>query len=157
MATHDYAQSKRVGCPHFGQEYSPLESPQLDNPYPFYARARREEPIFFSEVLQAWIVTRYDDVKSILSHPESFSSKDTLRPVVAFTPEVLQVLATGYGFVPTITNTDGNEHVRFRVPLNQAFLPARLKSMEGEIHAVANRLIDGFSSGGKADLVAQFA
>jgi len=43
------------------------------------------------------------------------------------------------------------------VPLNQAFLPARLKSMEGEIHAVANRLIDGFSSGGKADLVAQFA
>jgi cytochrome P450 len=157
MATHDYAQSKRVSYSHLGQEYQPLESPQLDNPYPFYARARREEPIFFSEGLQAWVVTRYDDVKAILSQPEIFSSKETLRPVVAFTPEVLQVLTTGYGFVPTITNTDGNEHLRFRVPLNQAFLPARLKSMEGQISAVANRLIDGFSRDNKADLVAQFA
>ena len=131
--THDDEQLKRAGCPHLGQQYHPLEGSQLEHPYPFYAQARREEPVFFSERLQAWIVTRYDDARSILVQPDLFSSKDTLRPVVAFTPEVFQVLATGYGFVPTITNTDGKAHLRFRAPLNQAFLPARLKSMESII------------------------
>ena len=157
MVTHDDEQLKRAGCPHLGRQYHPLEGSQLEHPYPFYAQARCEEPIFFSERLQAWIVTRYDDVRSIISQPDLFSSKDTLRPVVAFTPEVFQVLAAGYGFVPSITNTDGKEHMRFRVPLNQAFLPARLKSMEGIIRAVANRLVDAFFNESIADIIAQFA
>jgi hypothetical protein len=33
-----------------GQEYAPLSSASTANPYPFYARARQEEPIFFSEI-----------------------------------------------------------------------------------------------------------
>jgi cytochrome P450 len=141
---------------HLGQEFAPLQAPQLENPYPFYARARREEPVFFSEALQAWIVTRYDDVRAVVGQPDIFSNKDTLRPVVQFTPETFQELSKGFGFLPVITNTDGEEHMRFRTPLNQAFLPARMRAMESDIRTVANRLIDGFYKDGKAEIISQF-
>lgn len=141
---------------HLGQEFAPLKAPQLDNPYPFYARARREEPVFFSEELNAWVVTRYDDVRTVVAKPDIFSSKDVLRPVVQFTPETFQELSKGFGFLPSITNTDGEEHMRFRTPLNQAFLPARMRAMEGEVREVANRLIDAFYQDGKAEIISQF-
>jgi cytochrome P450 len=157
MMEHSNERQQEATCPHPGQQYNPLEGAQLEYPYPFYARARDEEPIFFSERLQAWVVTRYEDVRSILAQPDIFSSKDVLRPVVPFTPEVFQVLATGYGFVPTVTNTDGSEHQRFRVPLNQAFLPTHLKAMEGTIRTVANRLVDGFFNVGQMEIITQFA
>jgi len=45
-----------------GASYHPLHGEQLENPYPFYTRARREEPIFFSPDLNTWVVTGYDDI-----------------------------------------------------------------------------------------------
>lgn len=43
--------------------------------YPFYARIREEEPVFWSERLQRWILTRYDDVLDGYRDPARFSSK----------------------------------------------------------------------------------
>lgn len=37
-----------------------------------FARLRAELPIFFSERLQSWVVSRYDDVKRVLAHPTAF-------------------------------------------------------------------------------------
>lgn len=140
-----------------GREFSPLQGEQLEDPYPFYARARAEQPVFFSPSLQAWVVTRYDDVRAILQRPETFSSRDTIRPVVQFSPQTLEVLATGFGFMPVITNTDGAAHRRFRVPLQHAFRPARVRSIEGPIRAAATRLLKGLAARCDMDLVAEFA
>ena len=35
--------------------------------------------IFFSDMLKMWIVTRYDDVRSVLKEPRLFSSKDSIK------------------------------------------------------------------------------
>ncbi len=140
---------------HFGREFSPLRGPQLENPYPFYARARHEEPVFFSEELNAWIGTRFDDVRAVVTQTDIFSSKDTLRPVVQFTSETFQELSKGFGFVPVHINTDGEEHMRFRVPVNRALLPVRMRAMEGEVREVADGLIDKFYKDGRAEIVSQ--
>ena len=39
------------------------------NPYPHYHRLRELAPVFRSETLQAWLLTRYDDCKSALRDP----------------------------------------------------------------------------------------
>jgi cytochrome P450 len=140
-----------------GDVFRPLDGEQLEDPYPFYARARDEQPVFFSRSLDAWVVTRYDDVRAILQQPETFSSRDTLRPVVEFTPQTVEVLGTGYGFRPVITNTDGAAHRRFRVPLQHAFRPGRMRTIEGAIRAAAGRLLDDLAPRGEMDLVADFA
>ena len=53
----------------------------LDDPRPFYARARAEEPIFWAEEWQMWVATRYDDVKAIARDAARFSSLNSISPV----------------------------------------------------------------------------
>src|SRR4029453_16160069 len=45
--------------------FNPLIPPQRENPYPVYAQAREEAPVFFSPLHDAWVVTRYEDVVAI--------------------------------------------------------------------------------------------
>jgi cytochrome P450 len=150
-------QSGAHPCPHLANEYHPLTSPQLDNPYSFYMHSRSEKPIFFDEEINAWVITRYNDIKSILLQPEIFSSKDTMRPIVKFAPEVLQVLKQGYRKVPETVNSDGINHLRFRTPLNKVFSPPRMKAMAPTIRKVVNKLIDEFINDGEAEIMTQFA
>ena len=139
-----------------GALYHPLRGEQLENPYPFYARARSEEPIFYSDELQAWIVTRYDDIFSILNQPDVFSSKDALRPVVRFTPAVFAELSQGYPFVPNVVDSDGAAHTRFRNAVARAFVPKRIKELEPFIQEVTTSLVDSFASDHRAELISQF-
>lgn len=72
-----------------GASFDPLHV-QVEMPYDFYAQVRQEEPIPFSPALDAYLVSRYDDVRAILSQPEIFSSKDVSIFVWKFTLKQLQ-------------------------------------------------------------------
>ena len=139
-----------------GASYHPLHGEQLENPYPFYTRARSEEPIFYSDELQAWVVTRYDDVFTILNQPEVFSSRDALRPVVRFTPAVFAELSKGFPFVPNVVDSDGAVHTRFRNAVARAFVPKRIRELEPFVQEVVTSLVDSFAKDHQADLISQF-
>src|SRR6266568_9388602 len=47
-----------------------------DNPYPFLARARRDQPVFYAPSLNRWCITRYDDIVAILRDQQNFSARD---------------------------------------------------------------------------------
>lgn len=144
-------------CPHLGAEFQPFTDPQLNNPYPFYQRARAEEPLFFSPLLNGYVLTRYDDILTVLKDPTRFSSADTLTPIVEFTPQVFEVLRQGFPLVSDLVNSDGEEHKRLRAPFMKVFTPERLEAMENSISAIANRLIDDFINNGNAEIISQFA
>src|SRR6266480_2964078 len=79
-----------------GERYDPFGA-HLDDPYPFYAKARHERPVFYSPAFQAWVVTRYADVRHVLMHPKVFSSANAIRPLAAsLTPECMAELRRGY-------------------------------------------------------------
>jgi len=132
-------------------------NPLAEDPYPFYALARGHAPIAYSPELNAWLVTRHEDIQSVLLQPEMFSSRDTLTSPVTFYPRTLQELIQGFLPVPIVLNTDGADHTRFRVPLTKAFAPARMRAMEPFIREIAHRLIDGFAEQRRAEIVSQFA
>ena len=140
-----------------GAFYHPLHGEQLENPYPFYERARKEEPIFFSPELDTWVVTRYDDILAILNQPDVFSSKDALRPVVRFSPAVFAELSKGYPVVPNVVDSDGKDHTRFRNAVGKAFVPKRIKQLEPFIKEVVTSLVDRFIHDHKAEFISQFA
>lgn len=131
--------------------------PLAENPYPFYRQARQEEPIVYCPPLDAWLVTGYRDIQSILLQPEVFSSRDTLTSPVTFYPATLAELIQGYLPVPIVLNSDGLEHTHFRVPLTKAFAPARIRAMEPFVREVASRLIDSFIEQGQVDIISRFA
>ncbi len=148
---------KQNKCPfHAGKEYQPFSKEQLDNPYKFLQRARNEEPIFYSELLNAYVITRYEDVLNILKNPTQFSSAQSLQTMGEFTPETVEVLRQGFPFVALISS-DGDEHKRLRAPFVKVFAPERLVTVEDSIRSITNRLVDSFINDGKVEIVSKFA
>jgi cytochrome P450 len=138
------------------KEYKPFGE-HLADPYPLYARARKEEPIFYSPDVDAWVVSQYKDIEEILSQPDIFSSKDTTRPTVIFAPSVFAILAQGYPQMPIMINSDGKAHERLRELGRRALAPERLKSLGPFIRERAHSLIDAFIQDGQTDIIAKFA
>ncbi len=144
-------------CPHLGKEFQPFVSPQLEDPYSFFKRAREEEPLFFSPLLNAYVLTRYDDIITVLKDPVKFSSKDNLQPIGEYTPETIQVFRKGFPMVRDLLNSDGEHHKRLRAPFLKIFVPEKLQAMEDSIRSIANRLVDKFINDGHVDIIEEFA
>jgi cytochrome P450 len=137
-------------------QFNPLESPYLENPYPLYARARREAPIFFSPLFATWVVTRYEDVHAILRDPWRFSSSYLFRAPVDPPPDVLAMLAQLPPEVPLLVSEDPPGHTRTRALVSHAFLPRQVAGMAARIRDIAHELIDQLPAAGSADLVRQY-
>ncbi|MEO3873778.1 cytochrome P450 [Nonomuraea sp. B12E4] len=139
-----------------GNLYDPLRT-HLTDPYPFYERARREEPLFYSPVIGAWVVTKMADVRRVLRDGQTFSSANTLRPYVPFPPAVLDELAKGLPHRETYITMDGEAHRRLRAPAAAALAPERVAAAEAYITERASSLIDGFAKDGHVDFMAEYA
>jgi cytochrome P450 len=119
----------------------------IRDPWPMYRRLRDERPLiplrsFFGV---EHLVTRYDDVQTILRDPIRFSSKANAR---------------GIGIVMgrTIIEMEGKEHVRHRNLIAPFFSPRALREELGSmLRRIANELIDPITDGRSAELVREFA
>ena len=74
-----------------GAEFNPFDGAQLDDPYPLFARARRDEPVFYSELLKMWYATRYDDIVAVVKDPDRFSSAEAVN-----VPELFGLTSISY-------------------------------------------------------------
>jgi cytochrome P450 len=138
--------------------FDPLAPEQRRDPYPVYAQARRDAPVFYADEFGFWLVTRYDDVLAVLKDNATFSSVGALTSSAhELPPEVEAVLADGWPDMPIIIDTDPPLHTRIRGLINRAFTPRRVTEMEPRIRAVAHELIDAFAADGRADVVDRFA
>lgn len=127
----------------------------MEEPFQFYQFLQEQETIVFSPDVQAWLIPRYEDVRSILAQPDIFSSHDFTRPL-PLTPDALGVLAQGYPIMPVAIDSDGMEHRRRREPHLKGFSVAGVKAREQPIRETANRLIDSFIQDGHAEILSQF-
>jgi cytochrome P450 len=147
-------------CPHsdLAEEFDPWSDDYLADPYPFFARARAEAPVFYNSRTDLWMVSRYDDIWTVLRDPARFSAANALSPVSPFTPEAQRILLEGgYTLKPALTNNDPPGHTRVRSHINRAFSARRIAQLEPRIREYADGLIDAFVADGRADLIRQFA
>lgn len=143
-----------------GREHSPLSSPMLDDPRPFYARARREEPVFWSESFGLWVVTRYDDVCAVAKDAARFSSAvpNTRKPSAApHAAELLAELDKGFPLLPCLVTSDPPDHTRARALVTKALSLRRLAAFEPILRGIAEGLVDRFAADGRVELVEAFA
>jgi cytochrome P450 len=93
--------------------YNPLDDGTLANPYPVFAHLRKVEPVYWHEQMKSWVLTRYDDCRSVLrnhelwardwrrvgdSIPDEFVNMQSIDP-----PDVLPLRS---GFVSAFKNID---------------------------------------------------
>jgi cytochrome P450 len=144
-------------CPVTGSSLAEIFDPfDLTDPYPFYERARREEPIFYSPQLKYWVVTRYEDIKAIFKDPLTFSAEIAQSPYRPLSDKIRQILKEGgYEGASGLSARVPPDHTRLRQFVNKAFTPRRVASLEPFIREMTNGMIDRFSHDGQADLVSQ--
>lgn len=134
-------------------DYRPLTQGFLRDPYPVLARARAEQPVFFYPEMSFWVVTRYQDLVQVVRDHEVFSqSAARLMPV----PEPLRHRITEDWFDEAFLNADPPIHTVARRIVNSAFTRPRIRAMEPQIEAIAERLIDAFIDDGHCDLMGQY-
>ncbi|OJH39550.1 cytochrome P450 [Cystobacter ferrugineus] len=139
------------------QYFNPMAPDQIEDPYPLYARMRRERPVFYSAPFDLWVVSRHADIAEVENDPSRFSSAGALDARSEPHPEVLQVLEQGYVRFVSMVQSDPPDHTRMRAVFGKALSAQRIAAMEPEIRATADMLLDRIVRDGKADLIQQFA
>ncbi|MFC4907351.1 cytochrome P450 [Actinomadura gamaensis] len=117
------------------------------DPYPLYRRLREEFPVVRDEPLDAWLVSRYVDVRAALSDPR-FTSRNygwQLAPM----------------FGRTVLQMEGREHAAHRSFLTPAFRGRALTWLRAAIERTAADLVADLAArarrgGGVVDLVDGF-
>ena len=145
------------GCPisKLAKDFDALD---LADPFPFYARARAEEPVFYDPATGYWVVSRYDDVKAVFENWQGFSADLAQAPVKPFCAAAKAVMAAG-GFT-AYSGLSGRippDHTRIRKIAQGAFSPRRFKAIEPQIRAIMTRFIDGFAARGRCEFVKEFS
>lgn len=152
------APSSTQGCPvsGLGAEFKPFEDDYLSDPYVFFERARKEEPVFYSPEIDCWVVMNYDDMVSIFRDPETFSAALARHPVTALCPAAGKVRdELNIAIEPALVDEGPETHKDHRRIFGDAFTPKRLQQMDVRIREIVNRYIDDFIKDGEADLVGQ--
>ena len=121
-----------------------------------FRKARHDSPVNYLEDIDFWAVTRYDDIRTVLSDKERFSAEITLMPLNPMAPEALELLEKrNFSPRPTMSNNEREDHARIRMNAQKAFSPARNKKLEPYIRQLVNNDIDKFIDDKRADLVKQ--
>ena len=139
-------------------EYRPNDAALLNDPFPFYARMRDEDPAHWSPVLRAWVLTRYDDVKRACLDTQGMSS-DRLRPFFASLPpeersrvtELMRYLTLWMVF------RDPPEHTRLRRLGAKVFNVRSINALRADIESVTAWLLGRLGERREFDFIAEFA
>jgi pimeloyl-[acyl-carrier protein] synthase len=136
--------------------YHLLDPEVLADPYPLYQRLRSEAPVHWDPYLHAWIVTRYEDVITVLTR---FSAERAPSPEYFEALGAPEVSPIAKVMVKQMLFRDGQAHARLRKLAAGAFMPARVRVLRDSIQETATRLIDDIQARGtgRMDLLADFA
>ena len=133
-------------------EFDPFSPAAFDDPYPAYARMRREQPVLRREIESPrvwphyWMLSRAADVERALQDWETFSSaRGTL-------------IDTDISLIPpNMFNMDPPRHDELRAILARVLTPARVASLEAHVRGQAGGLVRQLADGGKADAATDYA
>jgi cytochrome P450 len=123
--------------------FNPFDEETRRNPFPLFARARREQPIYPHAGLPITSVFRYADTQAILRDPRTWSNQ--FPPPPGIDPEKLPP--------PSMLGQDPPEHTRLRALVNQAFTPRIIRRLEPRMHDIANELLDRALEQGEIDFI----
>ena len=114
-----------------------LDPGLIADPYPTYARWQAEYPIWRAEDTGHWVLTRHDDVRSVLKNSADYSSK---------------AMGGDGNPLPLLTD-DPPRHTELRKLVDRAFTMRMLKLMEDWVEQLADELVAGLPAGRPTDIV----
>ncbi len=121
-------------------EFDPQALSAVDDPYPIFDELRENHPVFHSAERGLWVVSRYEDVRTVLLDAETFASGMGTVPT---------------GFVsakPMMISQDPPYHTHLRGAVHQTFTPRRMRALEEFIRTTTRALLDAIDPEAEIDL-----
>jgi cytochrome P450 len=114
------------------------------DPYPVYARLRRDDPIAPVPEANCWFATRWKDVEDIARHPD-FTAVSDEAPV-----------NTAFGR-PNVLTTEGPDHAALRGGIEPHYRPRRVADyIDRLVRPIAEAQLRAFLASGDNDLLSGF-
>jgi cytochrome P450 len=127
----------------------------LGDPYPTYARLRREAPVYWCEAGQFWALTKHADIvwaenqgNPPLTSLQGLYIPEALRPENVKSRDAKDVQSSSASFM-----SDPPGHTRFRRLVLGAFSPKRLIDLEPRIRAISEEVLDELPDGEQINFV----
>jgi cytochrome P450 len=114
------------------------------NPYPLYGWLRENAPLFYSEQVGAYILSRYADCVRVLKDYRTFRSVD--QSVVAEMFPQAMVHEAYRLLLTAIIAQNPPTHTRLRRLVSREFTPRRVEGMRPEIERICDELLDGVAA-----------
>jgi cytochrome P450 len=136
-----------------GVVFDPWSSDLRTNPYPCLHTLRATDPVHWSPLLAAWLLTRHHDVQTFLRQPDlSKDFRNARRSPLGSTG----MIAPGPRR-PTMLRLDPPDHTRLRSLVSKAFTPRAVEAMRPRIQTLTNVLLDGIKADAPFDLIQELA
>ena len=124
--------------------FNPFDDATRRDPFPLFAQARREHPVYRHPEFPIVSVFRYADIQAILRDTQAWSNR--FPPPPGFDPAQIPE--------PSMLGQDPPEHDRLRALVNQAFTPRIIRRLEPRMYEIATELFDRALEHGEVDFVA---
>ena len=138
-----------------------LVSPEfVADPYPTLQRMQRDAPIYWSDSVGGWLVTRYDDIMPTFKNTRDYSNEGRLGRAAGHLPgtdrEKLRVFEEHYK-TKGLLHSDPPDHTRLRRFTGKAFSPSRIEGIKPNIAKITASLLDKCADRGGMDIVHDLA
>jgi cytochrome P450 len=129
--------------------YDPYSDQIMDDPYPVYAKLRKEAPAYYVEEFDAWFLSRFEDIWKVGPDAKHFSAMEGTTPNHLLTKDTPLNLS--------FASMDPPQHSKYRAQVNEHFKPASVARLESHMKEIVKGLVDDFVEKGRCDLVQDFA
>jgi cytochrome P450 len=144
---------------------APVDEPAFDpfapgyfaNPYPHYEVLRDRQPAYFEERIDAYIVSRYDDVHRLARDRSMLVAPDRATPTPRIMAEIARNAAVDVGSDKFLVFRDGEDHARLRRLLSQAFTPNVVVAWRQRTEAIVDELLTAAGEHDPFDAITHFA
>jgi cytochrome P450 len=103
--------------------------------YNRYTTLRDQHPVYFDEARNIWMITRYDDVRSLLRHPEGTLNAET-----------------GHSYIPSLATTDGQLHNTIRKEIIPEFSRGVVEQLTPLVGSIVDELFADLPDSGEIDI-----
>jgi cytochrome P450 len=139
-------------------QLTPLNPEYRDDPHSVLADLRSRCPVHRDETAGSFILTRYDDVRPLISDRTMWRDPRRAEPSAVFQrrfagEEIPEDVV--WSDVTSILMLDDPDHARIRQPLSQA-LYARVAKFKPEVERIVAEALDDLDASGPFDLMAPF-
>jgi pimeloyl-[acyl-carrier protein] synthase len=138
-------------------EYNPFAPGMLANPYEMYRALRENDPIHRSEMMESWVLTRYDDIDKVLM--DNRFSSDRAKANTRFS-QMMREQQEQYGpmsTAQTMLTSDPPDHTRLRKLVSKAFTPRAVLDLRPRIQEIVDYLLAEAGKRGEFDIIHDLA